>query len=359
MTPPVSPDRVNGDSDLWPGIMATLVAGRDLDDDQARGAIMGVLDGTAGDARLAALLVGLAAKGVTSPELAAMVDVMVTMAEPLPLTDPSAVVDIVGTGGAERRRSAALNVSTMACFVAAGAGATICKHGNRRASSTSGSFDLLEQLGVPTDLDAAGVRRCVDEVGVGFAFARMFHPAMRHAAAVRSTLGIPTVFNVLGPLAHPAGVTRSVLGVSDPALAPLMADVMRRRGAERAMVVCGHGDTDELVTTGPTLVHELRDGEVQVFEFDPASVGLTVVDPTAVAGGSPERNADIARDVFAGREGPMADMVALNAAAALVVAGAADSITDGLDMARTALADGAAAARLDALVGLGRQLSTH
>lgn len=357
MTLPLLPDGVNEGHDHWTAIISALVAGRDLDATEARAALTDVLDGTAGDVRLAALLVGLAAKGVSPIELSAMVEAMVDHAEPLALTDAAAVVDIVGTGGAERRRSAALNVSTMACFVAAGAGVTVCKHGNRRASSTSGSFDLLEALGVPTDLDAIGVRRCVDEVGLGFAFARVFHPAMRHAAAVRSTLGIPTVFNILGPLSHPAGVTRTVLGVSDPSLAPLMIDVLRRRGAVRAMVVCGHGDTDELVTTGPSIVHELRDGEVQVFTFDPESVGLAVVEPAAVAGGSPQHNADIAHGIFAGAQGPLTDMVALNAAAALVVSGSADTIAEGLDQARSALADGSPAAKLKALVTLGDRLA--
>jgi anthranilate phosphoribosyltransferase len=357
VTSALSPDEPNTGHDPWPDILSALVAGRDLDDNQARLAITDVLDGDAGDVRLSALLVGLAAKGVSPSELTAMAEAMVDMAEPLALADASSVVDIVGTGGAERRRSSALNVSTMACFVAAGAGATVCKHGNRRASSTSGSFDLLEALGVPVELDAAGVRRCVDEVGLGFVYARMFHPAMRHAAAVRSTLGIPTVFNVLGPLAHPAGVTRSVLGVSDPSLAPLMIDVLRRRGAKRAMVVCGHGDTDELVTTGRTVVHELRDGDVQVSNFDPVSVGITVVDPAVVAGGTPERNAEIAHGIFAGASGPLTDMVALNAAAALVVCGNVDTIGEGLARAHAALADGSAATKLNALVSLGHELS--
>lgn len=357
MTSPLSPDGVNGGDDQWVAIISALVAGAELDQGQARAAVTDVLHGNAGDVRLAALLVGLAAKGVTPTELTAMVEAMVALAEPLPLADATAVVDIVGTGGASRRRHAALNVSTMACFVAAGAGATVCKHGNRRASSTSGSFDVLEALGIPTELDAAGVRRCVDEVGLGFAFARVFHPAMRHAAAVRAMLGIPTVFNILGPLAHPAGVTRTLLGVRDPSLAPLMIDVLRRRGAPRAMVVCGHGDTDELVTTGPTTVHELRHGEVQVFEFDPTSVGLAVVEPSAVAGGTPQRNADIAAEMFAGAQGPLTDMVALNAGAALVVGGHADSIGEGLAMAQTSLANGSAAARLEALVSLGVELT--
>jgi anthranilate phosphoribosyltransferase len=347
-----SADVADGDGAVapWADLLGELVAGRDLPGTWAAAAIADTLSGAAGDARLAGFLVGLAAKGVSPVELEAMVGAMLDAAAPLELSDPAGTIDIVGTGGAPRRREAALNVSTMSALVAAAAGATVCKHGNRRASSTSGSFDLLEALGIPTDLDAVGVRRCVDEVGVGFAFARAFHPAMRHAAPVRTALGIPTVFNVLGPLSHPAGLTRILLGVGNPDLAPRVADTLVRRGARRAMVVCGHDATDEIVTTGPTLIHEVHDGEVRVWELDPASLGIEVVPVTAVAGGDPARNAAIATELFAGGGGPVADLVALNAAAALVVAGRVDSIADGLAPARAALADGSAAAKVAALV---------
>lgn len=336
----------------WPVLIARLVAAEDLDAEQARFALGDVLAGEAGDARLAALLVGLAAKGPSPVELEAMVDAMLGASVPLPLTDPGATTDIVGTGGSASRRNAALNVSTMAAFVAAGAGAVVCKHGNRKASSTSGSFDLLDALGLPVELDAEGVRRCVDEVGIGFAFARVFHPAMRHAAPVRTALGIPTVFNVLGPLAHPGGVTRSVIGVGTPDLAPLMIDVLARRGSPRAMVVCGHDGTDEIVTTGSTRIHELRNGEVTVYDFDPSSLDIPTADPVSVQGGDPDRNAAIARRVFAGEPGPIADLVALNAAAVLVVADHVDTLGDGLVLARASLTDGAAAGRLAALAAL-------
>ena len=336
----------------WTDLLTELAAGRELPGSWAAAAITDTLTGAAGDARLAALLMGLAAKGVSPAELEAMVDAMLAAATPLELGDPHGTIDIVGTGGSPRRREAAINVSTMAALVAAAAGATVCKHGNRRASSTSGSFDLLEALGIPTDLDAAGVRRCVDEVGVGFAFARAFHPAMRHAAPVRTALGIPTVFNVLGPLSHPAGLTRMLLGVGDPDLAPRVAETLARRGAPRAMVVCGHDATDEIVTTGPTTIHEIRDGSVEVWVLDPTTLGLEVVPPSALLGGDPQRNAAIATEVFAGGGGPVADLVALNAAAALVVAGRVDSIADGLPLAQAVLADGSAAARVAALTTL-------
>ena len=350
MTDPADARPAAGASADWPSLLAALVAGDDLAPEVARAALDDVLAGEAGDARLAGLLVGLAAKGPSAAELDAMVDAMVASAVPLPLANPDSVVDIVGTGGAPRRREAALNVSTMASVVAAASGVAVCKHGNRKASSTSGSFDLLEQLGVIVDLGPDGVRRCVDEVGVGFAFARTFHPAMRHAAPVRTALGIPTVFNVLGPLAHPGGVRRVVLGVGNPDLAPLVVDVLRRRRSPRAMVVCAHDHTDEIVTTGPTTIHELRDGDVQVVEFDPRTIGIDLVEPSSIAGGSPERNADLARALFTGAPGPVADLVALNAAAARVVAGADDDLGSAFVVASDTLRSGAAARTLEALV---------
>lgn len=352
----MAPDSIDGPG-VWPQVMATLVAGDDLPPPVAAAALGDVLDGTAGDARLAALLVGMAAKGVTAAELTAMVDAMVAAAVPLELADPASTIDIVGTGGSPSRRQAALNVSTMACFVAAAAGATVCKHGNRKASSTSGSSDLLEALGITVELDGPAVRRCVDEVGLGFAYARAFHPAMRHAAGVRAALGIPTVFNLLGPLSHPAGVNRVVLGVGDPTMAPLMVEVLRRRQSPAALVVCGHDGTDELVTTGPTRVHELRNGEVSIYDLQPADVGIDVADPVDVRGGTPERNAELATAVLSGGDGPVADVVALNAAAGLLVAGVAPELSDGVDLARRAMADGSALARLGALAALTGQMA--
>jgi anthranilate phosphoribosyltransferase len=340
----------------WVALLADLVEGVDLGADRARAALTEVLAGSVDEARLAALLMGLAAKGPGPAELDGMVDAMQDAALHLDLGDPDGVVDIVGTGGAPTRRVAAINVSTMACFVAAGAGARVCKHGNRKASSTSGSMDVLESLGVAIDLPPDAVRRCVDEVGVGFAFARVFHPAMRHAAPVRTSLGIPTVFNLLGPLSHPGGVRRSVLGVTDPERAAVMVEVLRRREAPRAMVVCGHDGTDELVTTGPTTVHEVRDGEVSTYQVHPADVGIDVASPDAVSGGDPQRNAEIARAVFAGDDGPRCDLVVLNAGAALVVAGVADSLIDGVSAARHSLVSGAAANRLERLATLSSTL---
>lgn len=279
-----------------------------------------------------------------------MVDAMLAASAPITLPPGIEPIDIVGTGGSPSRRAHALNVSTMASFVAAGAGARVVKHGNRRASSTSGSFDLLEALGVAVELDGAGVARCVDEVGIGFCFARSFHPAMRHAGPVRSALGIPTVFNFLGPLSNPAGVLRQVIGVSDERIAAIVVGVLAERGAPRAMVVSGAEGIDELTVTGASIIHELRDGVVSTRTFDPAEVGIAIAGPDAIAGGDPSTNAAIAGRVFAGEHGAVRDIVCLNAAAGLVVAGVADELATGVELARASIDSGAAAGVLARLI---------
>jgi anthranilate phosphoribosyltransferase len=334
----------------WPSVLTTLIAGDDLTAAQAADALRSILAGEATEAQIAGLLIGLRAKGETIDEVSAMVDVMLATAEPITLPPGPEAIDIVGTGGAPSRRVHALNVSTMASFVAAGAGARVVKHGNRRASSTSGSFDLLEALGVPLELDGAGIARCVEHAGLAFCFARSFHPAMRHAGPVRTQLGVPTVFNFLGPLSNPAGVRRQVIGVSDQRLAPLVAGVLADRGAPRAMVVTAHDGTDELVTTGPTTIHDVRDGVVSARTFDPAEVGIDVVDPGSIAGGDAAQNAVIARRVFAGEAGPYRDIVCLNAAAGLVVAGVVDDLGDGVARASGAIDSGAVEAVLTRLL---------
>jgi anthranilate phosphoribosyltransferase len=334
----------------WPALLSTLVAGTDLDATQASDALREILSGDATDAQIAAFLIGLRSKGESIVEVSAMVDAMLNAAAPIQLPAGPDAIDIVGTGGAPSRRAHALNVSTMACFVAAGAGARVVKHGNRKASSTSGSFDLLELLGVPLELDGAGVAHCVAEAGIGFCFARSFHPAMRHAGPVRTQLGIPTVFNFLGPLSHPARVQRQVIGVSDQRIAPIVVGVLQQRGAPRAIVVSGDDGMDEFTTTTTSTVHELRDGLVTTSTFDPQDVGIQRVAPEAVAGGSPEENAAIARRVFAGESGPHRDIVCLNAAAGLFVAGVVDDIASGVVRAQAALDSGAAAGVLERLV---------
>jgi anthranilate phosphoribosyltransferase len=341
----------------WPNLLSTLVAGTDLTAAQAGDALREILSGDATDAQIAGFLIGLRSKGESIVEVSAMVDAMLDAAAPIVLPAGPGAIDIVGTGGAPSRRAHALNVSTMACFVAAGAGARVVKHGNRKASSTSGSFDLLELLGVPLELDGTGVAHCVAEVGIGFCFARSFHPAMRHAGPVRTQLGIPTVFNFLGPLSHPARVQRQVIGVSDQRIAPIVVGVLQQRGAPRAIVVSGDDGMDEFTTTTTSTVHELRDGVVTTTTFDPEDVGIQRVEPEAVAGGSPEENAAIARRVFAGESGPHRDIVCLNAAAGLFVAGVVDDIASGVASAQASLDSGAAASVLERLVSVANDVT--
>ncbi len=333
----------------WPGVLGRLLGGGDLTRAEAGAALATILAGDATAAQTAGLIIALRLKGETVDELAGMVGAMLDAAAPLQL--PADTVDIVGTGGSPRRRERALNVSTMACIVAAAAGATMCKHGNVRASSTSGSFDLLGALGIRYDLDGERISEVVHEVGVGFCFARAFHPAMRHAGPVRAELGVPTVFNILGPLSHPGRVTRQVIGVGDPRSLDLVAGVLAARGAVHALVVHGADQLDELSLTGPTHVREVRDGAVVAsYDVAPGDFELDVVAAADMPGGTPEENAAIARDLFAGAEGPARDIVCLNAAAALYVSGRVDSLASGLELARIAIDDGAAATTLHRLV---------
>lgn len=338
----------------WPGLLRELTSGRDVSSDVTRAVVGLILAGEATDAQIAAFLVALSMKGETADEVAGMVGAMLDAAAPLELPDPSAVVDLVGTGGSRALGGRAFNVSTMASIVAAAAGAIVCKHGNRKASSASGSTDLLEALGVAVELDGPGVVACVREAGVGFAFARMFHPSMRHVAGVRTELGVPTVFNVLGPLSHPGRVTRQVLGVADPRLMDLVPDVLALRGSEHAWVVNGEGGLDELTTAGTTDVVEIRGGELRRFRITPEQVGLPRAEVTDIAVGGPEENAVAAQGIIAGERGPVRDMVVLNAAAALVVADLAADLPAGMEQAAAAIDDGRAARVLGRLVAVSR-----
>ncbi|MFN8053654.1 MAG: anthranilate phosphoribosyltransferase [Acidimicrobiales bacterium] len=337
-----------GDFEGWPLVLGRLAAHADLTAEEAHGALGQILAGTATDAQIAAFIVALRMKGETAEEITGLVAAMVEVAAPLHL--PAGTVDIVGTGGSPTLRDRAFNVSTVACIVAAAAGAVVCKHGNRKASSTSGSTDLLEALGVAVDLDGPGVERCVADAGVGFCFARMFHPAMRFVGPTRGELGIPTVFNILGPLSHPGDVRRQVLGVADPARVDVIAEVLRQRGMERAMVVHGFDGLDELTTTDRTLVIDIVDGALTRSELDPGDVGLERRTIDEIAVGDPESNAEVARRVLAGEPGAHRDIVVLNAAAGLLVAGLADELGEGVHLAETAIDDGRASATLDRLI---------
>ena len=318
-----------------------------------------VLRGEATPVQVAGFLMALRTKGETPEEVAGMVDAMLAAASPLPLLDPDETLDLVGTGGSSALPGGAFNVSTMASVVAAAAGATVCKHGNRKASSTSGSTDLLEALGVEVDLDGYGVATCVRDAGVGFAFARMFHPAMRHAAPVRLELGVPTVFNLLGPLSHPGKVGHQVIGVADSERVELVAGALARRGTTRSWVVHGHDGLDELTTTDATTVVEVIGREIAGrSEITPESVGLERVGVEDISVGDPSQNAHAANAMLEGERGPVRDMVVLNAAAGLVVCGLVDDLQSGVERCAAIIDSGRAAGTLGKLVAVSCAL-TH
>lgn len=342
-----------GDIGGWPAVLGALSAGQAITAEQAGAAMAEILRGDATPAQIAGFIVALRIKGETVEEMTGLLDAMVSFAEPVTVADGlvDRLVDTCGTGG---DRSHTINVSTIAGLVVAGAGAPVCKHGNRAASSACGSADVLEALGVTIDLGPEGVARCIEEAGIGFCFAPRFHASMRHAGPVRRELGVPTVFNFLGPMANPARVQRQVLGVSDPAMAEKMLAVLAAKGARRALVVYGHDGLDELTTTTTSTALHLDDGEVRTETVDPVALGLATADPGALRGGDAARNAQCARQVLDGEPGPHRDLVALNAAAGIVAAGLADDLADGLAMAIESIDRGGAAAALDRLVTVSK-----
>jgi anthranilate phosphoribosyltransferase len=337
----------------WPAVLGPLLRKQDLTAEQAGAALAEIFEGNAAPTQIAAFITLIHAKGETVDELAGMVRTMVGFAEPIPIpaeSAPDGVLDTCGTGGSAQRRLGAFNVSTIASFVAAGAGARIAKHGGRAATATSSSADLLAALGVAIELGPEGVASCVAQAGMGFCFAPRFHPAARHAAPVRRELGVPTMFNFINPLANPARPTRQVVGVSDPTLAEKMLGVLQANGAIRAMVVFGHDGLDELTTTTTSTVLELRDGDVRTYEVDPAALGLAASASDALRGGDAADNADLAKRILDGEAGPHRDIVLLNAAAGIVTAGVAEDLVEGLERARTSLDGGAAGVVLERLV---------
>lgn len=331
----------------WPGLLGPLTEGRDLTRAQAEAAMADIFAGRATPAQIAGLLVALQAKGETVEEITGFAIAMADAAEPLEVDERA--IDIVGTGGSTHRRHHALNVSTMASVVAASAGALVCKHGNRRASSTSGSFDFLEALGLAIELSPRQLEACISEIGIGFAFARTFHPAMRFAGPVRSELGIPTVFNYLGPLANPGRVTRQVIGVSSPERARCIAEVLQELGSASAWVVSGADGLDELSISGDSVVFTVGPDGVDRTVVSLASLDLSPVPLEDLAGGDADSNRRIFEGILSGQAGPHRDIVALNAAAGLVVAGLASGLEQGLESARQAIDGGAAATKLQQL----------
>lgn len=332
--------------------LARLVRGDELPPAVAEQALATILRGEATDAQIAGFAVALRAKGESPAELAALVRTMLRFAETVPVPDPAEVIDTCGTGG---DRAGTVNVSTMAAFVAAGAGARVAKHGNRAASSQCGSADVLEALGVAVDLAPEGVARCLEDVGIGFCLATRYHPALRFAGPVRRELGVPTTFNFLGPLSNPAGVGRQSVGVSDPAMAERVIGALAELGKVRALVFFGHDGLDELTTTAPSTVYELVDGAVHRRVVDPAELGIPRAERADLAGGDAAANAAIVHEVLGGGRGPVRDIVCLNAAAALLVADLVVDLAEGVELAGAVLDDGRAALALERFVAASRR----
>jgi anthranilate phosphoribosyltransferase len=326
----------------WPGLLAHLLDRRDLTATQAGAAITEILNGDATPSQMTAFIVALRAKGETVVELEGMLHAVRSAGMRVDLKPELArrAIDIVGTGG---DNSNTVNVSTMSALVVAGAGVPVCKHGNRAASSKCGAADLLEEAGVAIELDPHGVEACVVETGFGFCLAAKFHPAFRYTGPSRREIGVPTAFNLLGPMANPAPIANMLVGVAMPNMMAAMTGALSTRGVTSAWVVHGHGGLDELAVSGPNTVFELKDGTVTQFEINAKEFGIASSTLEDVRGGDAAENLAIMKDLFAGKTGAVRDIVTFNAGCALYVSGVAGDIMDGIERARASIDSGSAA----------------
>ena len=331
-----------------------VVSGQSLTMEEASSVMREIMEGEATPAQLGAFLTALALKGETTQEIAGMARVMRDMA--LRVEVDGELVDTVGTGGDGKNT---FNISTATAFVAAGAGLKVAKHGNRAASGSCGSADVLEALGVQIELSPVAVAQCINEVGVGFMFAPAFHPAMRHAGPVRREIGIRTVFNILGPLTNPAGAQTQLLGVAFPELGGIMAEVLGLLGSNHAMIVHGAGGLDEISLSGDTSVWEVRRGQVEEWTIRVEDTGLPETPIEAIRGGSKEENAATMLRLFQGEQGAVRDMVLLNSAGVLMVGDKAETIRQGVEMSAGIIDSGAALAKLDQMVEVTQRFRQH
>jgi anthranilate phosphoribosyltransferase len=315
---------------------------RDLAEAEAAATMREILSGEATPAQLGAFLIALRLKGETVDEITGMASVMREQALRVEVEGP--LLDTCGTGGDER---GTFNVSTAAAFVAAGAGVRIAKHGNRAMTSGCGSADVLEALGAKIDLTPEQVAECIRRTGFGFMFAQAFHPAMKHAAGPRREIGVRTVFNILGPLTNPARAQHQLLGVARPDIAPKIAAALQRLDGSHSLVVYGNDGVDELSTSGPSSVHEIRNGRIREYAVSPEDAGLPRAPAEVIRGGTPEENAAVLREILRGARGPVRDVVVLNAAAALMAADAAKDLEAGARLAAEAIDSGVAAKKLE------------
>lgn len=331
--------------------IAKVIEGADLSRDEMADAMNQIMSGEATDAQIGAFLIALRVKGECVDEIAGAASVMREKATPI-VTKHDVIVDTCGTGG---DHSGTFNISTTAAFVAAGAGLCVAKHGNRAATSQSGSADVLGALGVNIEASPETVSRCLDDVGIGFLFAISLHGAMKYAIGPRREIGARTIFNALGPLSNPAGATRQVVGVYSAALTETLAGVLGTLGAERAFVVHGSDGLDEMTLTGPTRVSELRNGSVSTYDVSPGEFGLAQASADALKGGDADYNAEITRSILNGEEGARRDIVLLNAAAAIVAGDKARDLNEGVQVAAEVIDSGKALEKLEGLVAASRE----
>jgi len=333
--------------DDFRALIGKVATGASLTRDESAGAFDRMMSGEATPSQMGGFLMGLRMRGETVDEITGAVTTM--RAKMLRVEAPAGAIDVVGTGG---DASGSYNISTCAAFIVAGAGIPVAKHGNRALSSRSGAADVLGALGVKIDLAPEAISRCIDEAGIGFMFAPAHHPAMKHVGPTRVELGTRTIFNLLGPLSNPAGVKRQMVGVFSRHWVEPLAIVLKNLGSERAYVVHGSDGLDEITTSGPTSVAALENGKVTTFEIKPEDVGLAKAKPEQLRGGDAEANATALMDVLRGKKGPYRDVAILNAAAALVVAGKAKDLKDGVAIATKSVDSAEAEGRLDRLIAV-------
>jgi anthranilate phosphoribosyltransferase len=346
-------------------LIAKVVRGEDLTEDEMAAAMDEIMTGTATAAQIGAFITALRLKGETVDEIAGAARTMRAKATKININnhavnidrdeiniEDETILDIVGTGGDGTRT---FNVSTTTAFVAAGGGIKVAKHGNRAVSSLCGSADVLESLNVNLDLTSTDVENCISEIGIGFLYAPLFHGAMKYAAGPRREIGIRSIFNLLGPVTNPAGASAQVLGVYEANLTEKIAHVLQRLGTREAFVVCGEGTYDEISICGPTQVSHLKNGDVRTFQMTPEEYGLQRADCEDIVGGNAAENAAITRSILNGEKGPKRDMVLLNASAAFVAAGICADFGDGIKIAADAIDSGNARQKLDQLVDFTQQ----
>jgi anthranilate phosphoribosyltransferase len=345
--------------------IAKVVRGNDLTEVEMEKVMDEIMSGTATPAQIGSFVTALRMKGETVDEITGAARAMRAKAIKIRLNDhlvnvdrdeinveDETILDTCGTGGDATNT---FNVSTACAFVAAGAGVSVAKHGNRAVSSLCGSADVIENLGVKLDITSSDVERCIKEVGIGFLYAPIFHGAMKYAAGPRQEIGVRTIFNLLGPLTNPAGASAQVLGVYEPTLTEKIAHVLKRLGSREVFVVCGEGTLDEISICGPTRISHLKNGEVRTFDLTPEEVGLRRATPEAIKGGNAIENAQIIREILNGQQGPKRDIVLLNAAAAFMAVGLDSNFKEGIERAKISIDSGQAKEKLEQLVTFTRQ----